>query len=58
MPLHFWTKKDERQYRAIEASCGCPKKDAQRIAAATVNKRRAAEGRARATKRDARKLDR
>jgi hypothetical protein len=44
-----WSKKDERQYRAIKASClardarrtrACP-----RIAAATVNKQRRKEGR-------------
>jgi hypothetical protein len=44
-----WSKKDEKQYRAIKASClrqdkrrtkACP-----RIAAATVNKQRRKEGR-------------
>lgn len=40
-----WTAKQERQYKAIEKSemkRGASKKTAQRIAAATVNKRRAA----------------
>lgn len=45
----YWSAKDERQYKAIKTSC--LKKDARRtracprIAAATVNKQRRAEGR-------------
>jgi hypothetical protein len=43
-----WTAKDERQYEHIKASereTGRPLKRAKAIAAATVNKRRSAEGR-------------
>lgn len=43
-----WTAKDERQYEHIKESereAGRPVKRAKAIAAATVNKRRSAEGR-------------
>jgi hypothetical protein len=40
-----WSRKDERQYRHILSSCGTSSR-CRRIAAATVNKRRRAEGRA------------
>ena len=40
-----WSRKDERQYEHIVSSCTRSKKTCKRIAAATVNKRRAAEGR-------------
>jgi hypothetical protein len=45
MPRGVWSKKDERQYKAIVSSCSKPKKVCRRIAAAVVNKRRALEGR-------------
>ena len=44
-----WTDKDERQYEHVkdsERKEGRPMKRAKAIAAATVNKRRSAEGRA------------
>ncbi|AMY09096.1 hypothetical protein LuPra_02307 [Luteitalea pratensis] len=43
-----WTAKDERQYEHIKESerdMGRPMRRAKSIAAATVNKRRASEGR-------------
>lgn len=49
MPIGAWSKKDERQYKAIVTSCasrGRAKSTCTRIAAATVNKRRVREGRA------------
>jgi hypothetical protein len=50
MPVDVWSKKDERQYRAIYASClasdARKKKACKRVAAATVNKQRCLEGRA------------
>jgi hypothetical protein len=45
MPRATWTAKDERQYKAIVKNCTKTKKVCRRIAAATVNKRRALEGR-------------
>jgi len=54
MPRGVWSKKDERQYKAIVRSCEWgyalhrrrkPKGKCERIAAAVVNKRRAMEGR-------------
>jgi len=48
---HAWTDKDERQYEHIKASEkkeGRSSKRAKSIAAATVNKRRSAEGRIKA----------
>jgi plasmid stabilization system protein ParE len=56
-----WTDKDERQYEHIkdsEKKEGRSAKRAKQIAAATVNKRRSAEGRTkqqRATKRSAKR---
>lgn len=44
-----WSKKDERQYKHIVKSCSGrrkPSKSCKRIAAATVNKQRCKEGRA------------
>jgi hypothetical protein len=46
MPRGAWSKKDERQYKAILKSCRKGKRVCRRIAAAVVNKRRANEGRA------------
>lgn len=40
-----WSRKDERQYEHIVSSCTRSKKTCKRVAAATVNKRRSAEGR-------------
>jgi hypothetical protein len=40
-----WSKKDERQYKAIVKSCRKSKTTCKRIAAATVNKRRRQQGR-------------
>lgn len=48
-----WSNKDERQYEHIEASAkkrGRSTKTAKRIAAATVNKERASEGRTKSSK--------
>lgn len=48
MPKRAWSKKDERQYAHILTSCrarGRGLQTCKRIAAATVNKRRSAEGR-------------
>jgi hypothetical protein len=48
-----WTEKDERQYEHIKASekkMGRSLKRSKAIAAATVNKRRTAEGRTSASK--------
>lgn len=48
MPVGVWSAKDERQYEAILDSCrssGRDRSDCERMAAATVNKRRAEEGR-------------
>ena len=48
MPRGAWSKKDERQYAHILTSCASRGRGLQtckRIAAATVNKRRSAEGR-------------
>lgn len=53
MPRGAWTAKDERQYEAILKSCrkgGRKKKSCQRIAAATVNKFRASQGRTKSNK--------
>jgi len=53
-----WTNKDERQYKKIKKSAtkrGRSDKVAKRIAAATVNKRRAAEGRTKPTRRTAKR---
>jgi hypothetical protein len=50
MPARQWTAKDERQYEHIKASeskRGRSSKRAKEIAAATVNKQRAKEGRTR-----------
>ena len=47
-----WSNKDERQYEHIKSSAkkqGRSTKTATRIAAATVNKERAAEGRTKAS---------
>lgn len=47
-----WTSKDERQYEHIKESeqkRGRSPKRAKQIGAATVNKRRASEGRAKST---------
>ncbi len=47
-----WSKKDERQYghiKSAEAKEGRSAKVAKRIAAATVNKQRVKEGRAKTT---------
>ena len=44
----YWSNKDERQYKHIKSSEkaeGRSEKRAEQIAAATVNKQRAAEGR-------------
>ena len=49
-----WSNKDERQYEHIkdsESKQGRSAKRAKQIAAATVNKRRSAEGRTKTTKR-------
>ena len=49
-----WSNKDERQYEHIKDSAakkGRSAKRAKQIAAATVNKRRSAEGRTKTTKR-------
>jgi len=40
-----WSRRDERQYGHILASCKRSRKTCKRIAAATVNKRRRFEGR-------------
>ena len=50
MPQARWSARDERQYAAIKESCRTGRKKRSmktctRIAAATVNKRRAEEGR-------------
>jgi hypothetical protein len=48
MPRQSWSDKDERQYEHIKSSerrHGRSTKVAKRIAAATVNKTRSAEGR-------------
>ena len=48
-----WSNKDERQYEHIKASAkksGRSTKRAKQIAAATVNKERAAEGRTKSSK--------
>lgn len=48
-----WTDKDERQYEHIKSSerkSGRSLKRSKQIAAATVNKRRTAEGRTRSAK--------
>jgi len=47
MPRGAWTPKDERQYRHVKASCEArrPAAPCAKIAAATVNKIRAVEGR-------------
>jgi hypothetical protein len=47
MPLKFWSKKRERQYEHIKESekeAGRSEEDAERIAAASVNKTRAEKG--------------
>ncbi len=50
MPVDVWSKRDERQYRKILASClsrdGRKTRACRRMAAATVNKQRCREGRA------------
>jgi len=51
-----WSDKDERQYKHIQSSAkrkGRSIKVAKRIAAATVNKQRTKEGRAKSTRRRA-----
>ncbi len=48
MPQKSWSAKDERQYEHIKRSAGGrgrSSRTAKRIAAATVNKQRSAEGR-------------
>lgn len=40
----YWSRHDEAQYKAILRSCRSGAKTCRRIAAATVNKRRAREG--------------
>jgi hypothetical protein len=50
-----WSNKDERQYEHVkesESSRGCSPKRAKQIAAATVNKQRAAEGRTKTSRRN------
>ena len=47
MPRDTWSAKDERQYKNIKGSCLKRRKSkaiCERIAAATVNKRRRKEG--------------
>lgn len=50
MPVDVWSTKDERQYRKILASClardGRKTRACRSVAAATVNKQRCREGRA------------
>ncbi len=53
-----WSDKDERQYEHIKSSAkksGRSAKTAKRIAAATVNKERASEGRTKSSKKSSKK---
>ncbi len=53
MPPRAWSKKDERQYEHVtksEKEQGRSADRAEEIAAATVNKQRAKEGRTRSSK--------
>ncbi|MGZ8867659.1 MAG: hypothetical protein ACXW2P_04880 [Thermoanaerobaculia bacterium] len=53
-----WSNKDERQYEHIKESAkksGRPAKRAKQIAAATVNKERASEGRTKSAKKSSKK---
>jgi hypothetical protein len=56
----YWSNKDERQYKHIKQSErdeGRSEKRAEQIAAATVNKHRAAEGRTKSSSKKSSKGD-